>query len=82
VLAFTSFHVQIANRIASGYPLWYVVLAVAMVESARSGSASDAAKMPMSRFLLRPVVQRCIVKGMMLYGVIQAGLYASFLPPA
>jgi phosphatidylinositol glycan class V len=31
VLAITSFHVQIVNRISSGYPLWYMHIARAVV---------------------------------------------------
>ena len=31
VLAVTSFHVQIVNRISSGYPLWYMYLARGVV---------------------------------------------------
>jgi phosphatidylinositol glycan class V len=28
VLAITSFHVQVVNRVSSGYPLWYMYLAL------------------------------------------------------
>jgi phosphatidylinositol glycan class V len=62
VLAFTSYHVQIINRLSSGYPLWYIWLAVKLQDSPKKASL--------------------IIRWMVLYGLIQAGLYACFLPPA
>ncbi|KAF2151102.1 glycosyltransferase family 76 protein [Myriangium duriaei CBS 260.36] len=78
VLALTSFHVQIINRIASGYPTWYVILAVTVV--GQKGAKQDSSQV--LSFLQSRRVQRRVVKGMMIYAVVQAGLYASFLPPA
>ena len=57
VLALTSFHVQILNRISSGYPLLYIGLA-------QSSSS------------------RWATHWLVVYAVVQGGLYASFLPPA
>lgn len=34
-LAFTSFHVQIINRISSGYPVWYLILARDVLDGKR-----------------------------------------------
>ena len=61
VLAFTTYHVQIINRLSSAYPLWYFWV--------------------ISQHSLRRTLEY-IVRAMMLYAVIQAALYASFLPPA
>lgn len=65
VLAITTYHVQIITRISSGYPLWYVWLALAN-----------------SLGFERPQLLRVVVGWMVLYAMIQAGLYATFLPPA
>lgn len=62
VLGLTSYHVQIITRLSSGYPLWYIWLAVKIQEEPRHISV--------------------IVRWMGIYALIQAGLYASFLPPA
>jgi phosphatidylinositol glycan class V len=62
ILAFTSYHVQIITRLASGYPIAYIWLASETVKS--------------------PVRASSIVRWMVMYALIQAGLYASFLPPA
>ena len=67
VLAFTSYHVQIVNRISSGYPLWYWYIAYQIL----SGFESKH-----SRAL--PVAVTAIV----MYGLVQATLFGSFLPPA
>ncbi|KAK2746563.1 ER membrane glycoprotein subunit of the GPI transamidase complex-like protein [Onygenales sp. PD_40] len=68
ILGFTHFHVQIINRISSGYPVWYWYLAFRVLEDKR----------PQTGFL-KPSV---FVRSMMLYALIQGGLFASFLPPA
>ncbi|GAM82170.1 hypothetical protein ANO11243_001490 [Dothideomycetidae sp. 11243] len=79
VAATTSFHVQIINRICSGYPTWYVMLASAIVGRQQQAGEGDGQDVSV---LQSPRLQRRVVKCMMLYGLIQAGLYASFLPPA
>ncbi|KAJ9639629.1 ER membrane glycoprotein subunit of the GPI transamidase complex-like protein [Knufia peltigerae] len=66
VLAFTSYHVQIITRISSGYPLWYIWLA-AKIRSQETKNTSVAI---------------IIIRWMIIYALVQAGLYASFLPPA
>ena len=62
ILALTSYHVQIITRLSSGYPLWYIWLAVKLQDE--------------------PKMAAGVVRWMVLYGLIQAGLYACFLPPA
>ena len=41
ILATTTFHVQIINRISSGYPVWYIVLAIAIFSVRDSLSARE-----------------------------------------
>lgn len=67
VMTLTSLHVQIINRIASGYPVWYWYLAT---------SAWGSSNPPGSRIFATAV------QGMAMYALIQAVLYGSFLPPA
>jgi hypothetical protein len=80
-LAATTFHVQIVNRIASGYPLWYIFLAGLIASSPLSlGPAQPFAPPPSSS----PGWdwKRLAVRGMVSYALIQAVLYSAFLPPA
>lgn len=72
VMAFTSYHVQIINRISSGYPLWYWYLVCSVLHRVRE-SPSTAKQ---NRLLA------IVMQGMVVYGLIQAVLYGSFLPPA
>ena len=72
IMAFTSYHVQIINRISSGYPLWYWYLVCLVLGRVRN--PSGAAK-PSRWFAIA-------VQGMIIYGLIQAVLFGSFLPPA
>ncbi|KAF1998305.1 glycosyltransferase family 76 protein [Amniculicola lignicola CBS 123094] len=71
VLATTNFHVQIINRISSGYPIWYIVIASWIVESAGSQKKGNF-----------PVPLQWVVRGMAMYALIQGMLFANFLPPA
>ena len=69
--AATTFHVQIVNRIASGYPTWYLVLAEWIVDrNIPNGSQRQK--------FLRPFLFRC----MCMYAIVQGVLFANFLPPA
>lgn len=68
--AATSFHVQIVNRIASGYPLWYLTVA-AWLENRQPG--------------IQTVISdrgQWAVRAMVMYSMIQGMLFANFLPPA
>lgn len=86
IMAATSFHVQIINRISSGCPVWYVVLASVLCTSSSKETRSHVQQQiqPLSnlRFLSEGSNLQWIVRGMVMYAVIQGGLYASFLPPA
>ncbi|KAK5174195.1 ER membrane glycoprotein subunit of the GPI transamidase complex-like protein [Saxophila tyrrhenica] len=86
VMATTSFHVQIVNRISSGYPVWYIVLAVAIVSATKTGSSTSKTEKEDTQQHLDtpPNADRLesVVRGMVMYAIIQGGLYASFLPPA
>ena len=86
VLALTNFHVQIVNRISSGYPVWYLVLAIAMSDrSPRLGCGHSSAEHYHPFRVLGSFggkTKEWTVRAMMMYSVVQGGLYASFLPPA
>jgi len=66
MLTLTSAHVQIITRISSGYPVWLWYLAW-HTASFRGKSL---------------VVVDHLVSFMVIYAVVQGGLFASFLPPA
>jgi phosphatidylinositol glycan class V len=67
IAAAGSFHVQIINRIASGYPMWYMTIATWLMDqrTARDWNLGQWA-----------------VRGMIMYSLIQGTLFANFLPPA
>jgi len=70
-LALTSYHVQIITRLSSGYPVWYWWLACLTLDDQNI------------RLFGRTWRSARIVSGWMIgYAMIQAGLFASFLPPA
>ena len=71
VLAFFVYNVQIITRLSSGYPLWYICLAEHIVLYSELGTEEKS-------FLRSNYVFRFMV----MYAVIQGGLFASFLPPA
>ncbi|PYI22460.1 GPI mannosyltransferase 2 [Aspergillus japonicus CBS 114.51] len=72
LLALTSYHVQIINRIASGYPLWYWYLAYLV--------SGNWGQIPPSIQHSRTFTSA--VQGMVTYALVQATLFGSFLPPA
>ncbi|THY73651.1 mannosyltransferase [Aureobasidium pullulans] len=85
LLALTTFHVQIVNRIATGYPIWYIVLAAVMVPPSRAFEDGKVGRSQLERitnFFSKPATQELIFRGMIMYSIIQGGLYASFMPPA
>lgn len=67
IMALTTIHVQIINRIASAYPVWYWYLATLALEDSKSSGRR--------MFVV-------VVQGMAMYALIQAVLFGSFLPPA
>ncbi|MCJ1391525.1 ER membrane glycoprotein subunit of the GPI transamidase complex-like protein [Xylographa bjoerkii] len=71
LLALTSYHVQIITRLSSGYPLWYWWLA-RMILSEKRGT------LPLA-WVRKPYI---VLRWMVIYAIIQGGLFASFLPPA
>jgi phosphatidylinositol glycan class V len=76
VMATTSFHVQIINRISSGCALWYVVLAV-LVDGGNEPKVHQQGLLGLLRGR-----KEVLVRAMVGYAVVQGGLYAAFLPPA
>ncbi|KAL3443031.1 glycosyltransferase family 76 protein [Aspergillus insuetus] len=71
VMAVTSYHVQIVNRISSGYPLWYWYLVW------RALGTSDTTQSARNRTQVLFVVQLMVA-----YALVQSVLFGSFLPPA
>ncbi|GIZ44919.1 hypothetical protein CKM354_000810300 [Cercospora kikuchii] len=76
LLALTSFHVQIINRISSGYPVWYVVLAIIIQDDKETMKVDSSAV----RFIRGHA--QSLVRLSVMYAMVQGGLYASFMPPA
>jgi phosphatidylinositol glycan class V len=72
ITAATSFHVQIISRLSSGYPIWYMSVANWIESESVSGSKEKTTS---------KLVQ-FVVRGMIMYAIIQGALFASFLPPA
>ncbi|KAL4808358.1 GPI mannosyltransferase 2 [Aspergillus unguis] len=72
-MALTSYHVQIINRISSGYPLWYWYLAYQAL-----GILDHS--LPVG--ITRKIPFLAIVQVMVVYALVQGVLFGSFLPPA
>ena len=71
ILALTVYHVQIITRLSSGYPVWYWWLASLILEN------RDTSLMG------KKWSTACVIsKWMVIYAIVQGGLFASFLPPA
>ncbi|KAF2739612.1 GPI mannosyltransferase 2 [Polyplosphaeria fusca] len=71
MMAMTSFHVQIINRLSSGYPMWYMVIAGCILDPTMMTNAKSSQRLSQQ-----------VVRGTVVYSVLQGILYASFLPPA
>lgn len=70
-MALLSYHVQIITRLSSAYPLWYIWL-FSTIRAFGRKSAMDTYR----------VDPKTLVRWMVIYAMVQAGLFASFLPPA
>lgn len=95
VTALTSFHVQIVNRIASGYPVWYIFVAWGVVEQMKKSGGKAKTVMGNRKVGKKEAKMRetwkswlaanwpmVTVRGMAMYALVQTVLFASFLPPA
>lgn len=71
IAAATSFHVQIINRVASGYPLWYITIATWLLDEQAARDKKSVGRQG-----------QWAVRGMVMYAMIQGMLFANFLPPA
>jgi phosphatidylinositol glycan class V len=71
VAALTSFHVQIVNRLASGYPTWYLMVATWLVDQQEASGSKRSRQR-----------SQWIIRGMLIYALSQGMLFANFLPPA
>jgi GPI mannosyltransferase 2 len=78
ILALTSYHVQIITRISSGYCIWYFCLAHSLMVSTEESPKPKADKTNSWRLSRSSEMVRYIV----VYAAVQAGLFSSFLPPA
>jgi phosphatidylinositol glycan class V len=76
-IVFTTANVQIITRIASGYPLLYIWIAQRI--HSEQQEVSTVAKSKSKR---APRYAQMVTRWMVMYALIQGGLYASFLPPA
>ncbi|KFX87178.1 hypothetical protein V490_08472 [Pseudogymnoascus sp. VKM F-3557] len=75
VLAITNYHVQIITRLASASPVWYLWLAYSFL-NARQADGKAKARGRWNGW------EENVVMYMVMYGLIQGVLFASFLPPA
>ncbi|PQE12203.1 duf409 domain protein [Rutstroemia sp. NJR-2017a BVV2] len=75
-LTFTSAHVQIITRISSSYPvwIWYLAASVAGTEGLALPNVGD--------IIPKGLTFATVGRFMVMYAVIQGGLFSSFLPPA
>ena len=71
LLALTTYHVQIITRLSSAYLIWYWWLAFLVANDSR-----------VKVFGRQRSAVRIMIQWMVIYGLIQTGLFASFLPPA
>ena len=71
LLALTTYHVQIVTRLSSGYPIWYWWLASMIMSDGNIECWGEKWN-----------VARWSTRWMIVYALIQGGLFASFLPPA
>lgn len=78
LLALTSYHVQIINRISSGYCIWYFWLAHAVIVTTEGTLKSKSDNL--SSWKLGGSNEMVIY--IVIYAAFQAGLFSSFLPPA
>jgi phosphatidylinositol glycan class V len=76
-IVFTTANVQIITRIASGYPLLYIWIAQQIQSEQQEHATGAKSKIQQGR-----QYARVITRWMVMYALIQGGLYASFLPPA
>jgi phosphatidylinositol glycan class V len=86
-LAITNYHVQIITRMSSGYPIWYIWLAYSLLGWSKSTPPKKNEKRKhetkkSSMWRWQYSWESVAVKYMVVYGLVQGGLFASFLPPA
>ncbi|KAE8321779.1 GPI mannosyltransferase 2 [Aspergillus sergii] len=85
ILTFLKHHVQIITRMSSGYPVWYLWLAHALVEGhslATSEKVDVCQGKKETQIMKQYRYARMTVFYMIVYSLIQGVLFASFLPPA
>jgi phosphatidylinositol glycan class V len=76
ILTVTSAHVQIITRISSSYPVWIWYLAASV-------AGADGLALPnVGDIIPKGLTLATVGRFMVMYAVIQGGLFSSFLPPA
>ncbi|EWC45205.1 hypothetical protein DRE_06093 [Drechslerella stenobrocha 248] len=87
-LAITNYHVQIITRLSSGLPIWYIVTAAALVQTAETqypgpgDVASESGKTAPETSSSVASWHRPAIRFFLGYQIVQAILYGGFLPPA
>ncbi|KAJ4295336.1 ER membrane glycoprotein subunit of the GPI transamidase complex-like protein [Kalmusia sp. IMI 367209] len=71
ITAISNFHVQVINRLSSGYPIWYLAVARWLI-------AHDTAQ----RKEQEHRAAQWVCRGLVVYAIVQGALFANFLPPA
>lgn len=71
ITAATNFHVQVINRLSSGYPVWYFTIAGWIIAQDSVAQRIKASK-----------ASQWICRGLIMYALVQGALFANFLPPA
>jgi phosphatidylinositol glycan class V len=75
-ITLTSAHVQIITRISSSYPVWIWYLAASV-------AGADGSALPnVGDIIPKGLTLATAGRFMVMYAVIQGGLFSSFLPPA
>ncbi|PQE33905.1 GPI mannosyltransferase 2 protein [Rutstroemia sp. NJR-2017a WRK4] len=77
-ITLTSAHVQIITRISSSYPVWIWYLAASVAGAGADGLALSN----VSDIIPKGLTLATVGRFMVMYAVIQGGLFSSFLPPA
>ena len=71
ITALTNFHVQVINRLSSGYPIWYLAVARWLITQ-NTAQRKEPGHM----------TAQWVCRGLIVYAIVQGALFANFLPPA
>ena len=71
ITASTNFHIQVINRLSSGYPIWYLTVAEWTTTQASMPKKNQGR-----------TLSAWVIRGAIVYAITQGALFANFLPPA